>query len=68
MSDHPSTVHDSVHNISITAYFGNETLNASIPIKISRNATKEDRMLNTRTFLDFNLTQVDSAVTIYEKG
>ena len=68
MSDHPSAVHDSVHNISITAYVGNDTLNASIPIKISRNATKEDRMLNTRTFLDFNLTQVDSAVTIYEKG
>ena len=68
MSDHPSAVHDSVHNISITAWVGDDNLTATIPIKISRNATKEDRMLNTRAFLDFNLTQVDSAVTIYEKG
>ena len=68
MSDHPSAVHESVHNISVSAWVGEDNLTASIPIKITRNATKEDRMLKTRTFLDFNVTQVDSAVTIYEKG
>ena len=68
VTDHPSTLHDSVHNLMVTAHIADTMITTKIPVQVNRNATKAERQLSTRAFLDFNLTQVDTPVTIYEKG
>ena len=67
ISDHHAATHQSVHNITITASISDMIITTGVPIQVVRNATKADRQLNTRTFLDFNLTQVGNPATIYEK-
>ena len=67
VSDHHAATHESVHNITITASISDTIITTEVPIQVVRNATKADRQLTTRAFLDFNLTQVGNPVTIYEK-
>ena len=67
ITDHPLTTHGSYHNIDMSVFVADEIVTASQPVGVVRTANRENRTLTERPLLNYTLSQVEAANTIYQR-